>query len=72
MRCGDAVLTGSIPKSPELWHKWHAGMGLQLHRLQLSILLRGLELLAVGGRAVYSTCSLNPHEDEAVRAAGTP
>ena len=27
---------------------------------------RALELLEVGGRLVYSTCSLNPVEDEAV------
>ena len=31
--------------------------------------MRGLELLAPGGRLVYSTCSLNPIEDEAVVAA---
>ena len=30
------------------------------------ILKRGMELLEVGGRLVYSTCSLNPVEDEAV------
>jgi tRNA (cytosine34-C5)-methyltransferase len=29
-------------------------------------LKRGLELLDVGGLLVYSTCSLNPIEDEAV------
>ena len=29
---------------------------------------RGCELLEVGGRLVYSTCSLNPIEDEAVVA----
>ena len=37
-------------------------------RLQLRILQRGLELLAPGGRIVYSTCSMNPVEDEAVIA----
>uniref|UniRef100_A0A8C2X5N3 tRNA (cytosine(34)-C(5))-methyltransferase n=1 Tax=Cyclopterus lumpus TaxID=8103 RepID=A0A8C2X5N3_CYCLU len=37
--------------------------------LQLRIAVRGVEQLAVGGRMVYSTCSLNPIEDEAVIAA---
>lgn len=40
-----------------------------LTRLQLRIAVRGVEQLAVGGRMVYSTCSLNPIEDEAVIAA---
>ena len=31
--------------------------------------MRGLQLLATEGRLVYSTCSLNPIEDEAVVAA---
>ena len=35
-------------------------------RLQYNIAMRGLALLAEGGRLVYSTCSLNPIEDEAV------
>ena len=38
-------------------------------RIQSKILKRGLELLEVGGRLVYSTCSLNPVEDEAVIGA---
>uniref|UniRef100_A0A8C8I5C4 tRNA (cytosine(34)-C(5))-methyltransferase n=1 Tax=Oncorhynchus tshawytscha TaxID=74940 RepID=A0A8C8I5C4_ONCTS len=36
--------------------------------LQIRIAVRGVEQLAVGGRMVYSTCSLNPIEDEAVIA----
>lgn len=36
--------------------------------LQIRIAVRGVEQLAVGGRMVYSTCSLNPVEDEAVIA----
>uniref|UniRef100_A0A8C1ADJ6 tRNA (cytosine(34)-C(5))-methyltransferase n=1 Tax=Cyprinus carpio carpio TaxID=630221 RepID=A0A8C1ADJ6_CYPCA len=35
----------------------------------IRIAVRGVEQLAVGGRMVYSTCSLNPIEDEAVIAA---
>lgn len=35
-------------------------------RIQYRIARRGLEMLTVGGRMVYSTCSLNPLENEAV------
>ena len=37
--------------------------------LQLRIATRGAEQLVEGGRMVYSTCSLNPIEDEAVIAS---
>ena len=33
---------------------------------QLQILRHGLDLLAVGGRLAYSTCSLDPLQNEAV------
>ena len=36
--------------------------------LQARILKKGVMQLEVGGRIVYSTCSLNPIEDEAVVA----
>lgn len=42
------------------------GHAMSLHRLQRRILRRGLEFLRPRGTLVYSTCSLNPLEDEAV------
>jgi 16S rRNA C967 or C1407 C5-methylase (RsmB/RsmF family) len=35
---------------------------------QVQIFLRGAQLTKVGGRIVYSTCSFNPIENEAVVA----
>ncbi|KAA0710639.1 tRNA (cytosine(34)-C(5))-methyltransferase [Triplophysa tibetana] len=60
---------GTMRKNIDVWKKWTTANSLQLHGLQLRIAVRGVEQLAVGGRMVYSTCSLNPVEDEAVIAA---
>ena len=51
---------GTLRKSPDKWQRWRAASGLAQHPVQLAILKRGLELLAVGGRLAYSTCSLDP------------
>ncbi|KAK9163925.1 hypothetical protein Syun_004827 [Stephania yunnanensis] len=59
---------GTLRKAPDIWRKWNAGMGNGVHRLQVQIAMRGLALLKVGGRMVYSTCSMNPVENEAVVA----
>lgn len=60
---------GTLRKAPDIWRRWNTGMGNGLHRMQVSILFRGVELLKPGGRLVYSTCSLNPIENEAVVTA---
>jgi len=46
--------------------KWNTANSCNLHGLQFRIARRGLEMLAIDGQMVYSTCSLNPIEDEAV------
>uniref|UniRef100_H0VBT0 tRNA (cytosine(34)-C(5))-methyltransferase n=1 Tax=Cavia porcellus TaxID=10141 RepID=H0VBT0_CAVPO len=60
---------GTLRKNIDVWKKWSTLNSLQLHGLQLRIVTRGAEQLAEGGRMVYSTCSLNPIEDEAVIAS---
>ncbi|TDL24663.1 cytosine-5--methyltransferase [Rickenella mellea] len=60
---------GTLRKNLEIWKKWQPLDGNGLHSLQLRILLRGFQMLKNDGRIVYSTCSLNPVENEAVIAA---
>ena len=45
-----------------------AGNGNGLHPLQVRIALHACQMVKVGGRVVYSTCTFNPVEDEAVVA----
>ncbi|KAJ8769636.1 hypothetical protein K2173_005239 [Erythroxylum novogranatense] len=46
----------------------NSGMGNGLHNLQVQIAMRGISLVKVGGRMVYSTSSMNPVENEALVA----
>ncbi|KAF1986178.1 S-adenosyl-L-methionine-dependent methyltransferase [Aulographum hederae CBS 113979] len=57
---------GTARKNPNVWKDWSTKNGLGLHLTQVRILVRALQMLKVGGRVVYSTCSLNPVENEAV------
>ena len=60
---------GTLRKNPMIWGKWKSSDGNGLHKLQKQILRRSFEQLKVGGRLVYSTCSFNPIENEAVVAS---
>lgn len=60
---------GTIRKDSAILPNWSPRTGNALHGLQLRILMRALELVRVGGTVAYSTCSLNPIEDEAVVSA---
>jgi 16S rRNA (cytosine967-C5)-methyltransferase len=58
--------TGTLARNPEI--KWRLKVE-DLHDLQarqIAILQSALKQLAVGGRLVYSTCSLEPEENEVV------
>ncbi|KAI1481483.1 S-adenosyl-L-methionine-dependent methyltransferase [Daldinia eschscholtzii] len=57
---------GTLRKNVNLWKDWQPGNALGLHLTQVRILVRALQMLKVGGRVVYSTCSMNPVENEAV------
>ncbi|KAG0158615.1 hypothetical protein PDIDSM_6130 [Penicillium digitatum] len=60
---------GTARKNVGVWKDWTPGNALGLHSTQSRILVRALQMLKVGGRVVYSTCSLNPVENEAVVAS---
>lgn len=59
---------GTCRKNVNIWKDWNPGNALGLFSTQVRILVRALQMLKVGGRVVYSTCSMNPVENEAVIA----
>ncbi|KAL1960821.1 hypothetical protein VTO42DRAFT_5804 [Malbranchea cinnamomea] len=60
---------GTTRKNVSVWRDWSPTNALGLHATQTRILVRALQMLKVGGRVVYSTCSMNPVENEAVIAS---
>jgi len=59
---------GTTRKNTSIRKNWKPSQGLFNHRLQLKILEKALVLCKKGGRVVYSTCAINPLENEAVVA----
>lgn len=60
---------GTSRKDPHIIPNWVPSIGNRLHATQLQILIRAMQCVQVDGVVSYSTCSLNPVEDEAVVAA---
>lgn len=60
---------GTTRKNINVWRSWSCIGALSLHTLQYQIAWKGIsQLLCVHGYMCYSTCSLNPIENEAVVA----
>lgn len=61
--------TGTLGRNPEIRHRLTLEEIARQAERQRAILKNALGALAVGGRLVYSTCSLEPEENEEVVAA---
>lgn len=58
--------TGTLARNPEIRHRLSEDALSSQHQRQVTILSAALAALRPGGRLVYSTCSLEPEEDELV------
>ena len=61
--------TGTLGRNPEIRHRLQLEDLPRLAELQRGILRAALRAVRPGGRVVYSTCSLEPEENEQVVAA---
>ena len=58
--------TGTIRKSLKTIDMWNPGLGKKMAGIQKMLISAGFDMLKPGGTLVYSTCTLEPDEDEAV------
>lgn len=60
---------GRLHLNASEWRLWHPQRGVAFHETQVALLRHALRQAKIGGTVVYSTCTLNPLENEAVVAA---
>jgi 16S rRNA (cytosine967-C5)-methyltransferase len=60
--------TGTLARHPEIRWRLRPEQLAEFHQLQVALLKNALTQLASGGRLVYSTCSMEPEENEEVVA----
>ncbi|MFZ0412733.1 MAG: RsmB/NOP family class I SAM-dependent RNA methyltransferase, partial [Candidatus Acidiferrales bacterium] len=58
--------TGTLARHPEIRWRLQPEHLAELHAIQTAMLVHAIDRLAPSGRLVYSTCSLEPEENEAV------
>jgi 16S rRNA (cytosine967-C5)-methyltransferase len=58
--------TGTLARHPEIRWRLRPNQLEEFHSLQVKLLRNALAQLAPGGRLVYSTCSMEPEENESV------
>lgn len=58
--------TGTLARHPEIRWRLKSEQLAEFHALQTALLKSALQQLAPGGRLVYSTCSMEPEENERV------
>jgi len=58
--------TGTLARHPEIRWRLRPEQLAEFHRLQCALLENAIETLKPGGRLVYSTCSMEPEENEEV------
>ncbi|RMH60834.1 MAG: RsmB/NOP family class I SAM-dependent RNA methyltransferase [Calditrichaeota bacterium] len=57
---------GTITGHPEIWGWWRKERMDKLTRVQQQLMVSAVKATRVGGRLVYSTCSIAPEENEAI------
>jgi 16S rRNA (cytosine967-C5)-methyltransferase len=58
--------TGTLARNPEIKHRITPEDFQRQHARQLRLLISAMRALREGGRLIYSTCSLEPEENESV------